>query len=277
MNLYIQVVIYNKKMTESMTLLSLNNQSITKCGDVDIILNIQDNSIETRMDTNLISKLNIEYNVRFVHTPENNSLREIYNKAIDDLKSEDVLLLLDDDTTLPSNYISSLLSYVNNYKENVLFVPKVMVSDKIYSPYVAHSFVSKAIKDIFPGKIKSKNHAFINSGLAIRGKFFIETNFRYPKEVEFYGTDTVFSHAFRKNEVTYILMNLTIVHDVNNHPSNNDANNYANALMKVITFWLGQLHGFSKGIYILYMFFYMLKMTVKFRDVVFLKKFMGLI
>lgn len=263
-------------MSESATLSTLSAQIREKNGGVRIILNIHDNSLFSCANADVFSKLSDSYEIQYVHTPENNTLREIYNNAIENLNQEDILLLLDDDTTLPTNYISSLLCDANVYKNVMVFSPKVIVNEKIYSPYKTYSFFSRPLNDISPGKIRSRRHAFINSGLAIRGKFFISSNFRYPEQVDFYGTDTVFSHFFNSHEKTYVLMNLTIFHDVNNHPENKCAKSYANALSKVIRFWLGYLHGISKVMYILYITFYMLKMTVKFRNMIFIKTLMDL-
>lgn len=264
-------------MIDSITLSTLCQQNIMDNSDKSyIVLNIHDNSEQSCIDTKVISRLQDNYEVRYIHTPENKTLRDIYNDCIGKLQQDDIILLLDDDTDLPSNYITELLYYTTINHDSVLFAPKVIVSGKLYSPYKSYSFISSALKDVKSGEISARNHAFINSGLAIRGRFFIESGFRYPKEVEFYGTDTVFSHAYREYKSTYILMDLIISHDVNNHPDNSNAYNYAGALMKVMKFWLGQLHGFSKIAYLIYMFIYMLKMTIKFRNLIFIKMFMRL-
>lgn len=263
-------------MTESQTLISLVQQSVRLSEDIELKLNIHDNSRVSRLDNQIISSLNDFYDVNYKHTPENKTLREIYNDCIVKLDGHDILLLLDDDTTLPPNYIEELLRYVKNYPDCLLFAPKVIVRGELYSPYKSVSFISRPLGNIKSGKIESFNHSFINSGLAIRGKFFIESRFSYPKGVDFYGTDTVFSHAFRNFSPTYVLMNLQLNHDVNNHPGNRDAYSYASALSKVMKFWLGQLNGVAKIAYVVFMIFYLAKMTIKFRSCAFIKMLIGL-
>lgn len=276
MNIYIQVVIYNKEMVNSATLSSLKKQKNTAIDNTTIILNIHDNSKNSCFDAEVISCLKKCYEVTYVHTPGNTTLRDIYNARIKELQHDDVLLLLDDDTDLPLNYIQVLQANIVEYKNVSLFSPKVMVNGKLYSPYKSYSFISRPLNCIKPGVVEPSNHAFINSGLAICGRFFIESGFRYPEKVDFYGTDTIFSHFFRKRESAYVLMDITIEHDVNNHPGNNNAENYANALSKVMRFWLSQLTGLKKIVYLLYMFLYVLKMTIKFRSFIFIKMYMGL-
>lgn len=277
MNLYIQVVVFNKRMLDSFTLSSLCEQSVKKGGLHKIILNIHDNSPYSCRDLEVLAKLEKFYEVRYVHTPENKTLRDIYNLAIRALQPTDALLLLDDDTALPENYLEVAIKNIAKNPDINVFAPKVMVHGNLYSPYKSYLFISRPLTDITAdAKRSSRHHAFINSGLIIVGRFFINSGFRYPKEVEFYGTDTVFSHEFRKYESEYMLMDLTINHDVNNHPENSSAENYAGALLKVMKFWWGQLHGVSKFGYSLYMFLYVLKISIKFRSLIFIKMIIGL-
>ncbi|EFD5163162.1 glycosyltransferase [Escherichia coli] len=276
MIIYIQVVIYNKEMVNSSTLSSLCAQSNKCVYGQSIILNIHDNTKLPCFDNSVIEKLQKKYKVIYEHTPENRTLRDIYNNRIDNLNADDILLLLDDDSSLPENFIDTLYSDAQKYNSVNLFAPRVIVNDKLYSPYKSYSFISKPLFDLQQGMIPCSNHAFINSGLAIRGRFFIDSGFRYPPSVEFYGTDTVFSHIYRQRQSVYLLMNLDIRHNVNNHPENFDTKRYAGALSKVMQFWYANLHGLSKVVYFLYMLIYMIKLTVKSRSLIFFKMFMGL-
>ncbi|MCQ8931893.1 glycosyltransferase [Escherichia albertii] len=276
MKIYIQVVIYNKEMVNSLTLTSLCSQNNKSSYGQSIILNIHDNSKLSCFDSSVIDKLQEKYKVNYEHTPDNRTLRDIYNNCIDNLNVDDILLLLDDDSWLPENFIDTMYSDIKKYDSVNLFAPRVIVNDKLYSPYKTHSFISRPLFDLQHGIIPCSNHAFINSGLAIRGRFFIETGFRYPPSVEFYGTDTVFSHIYRQRQSVYLLMDLVIKHNVNNHPENCDTKCYAGALSKVMQFWYANLHGLSKIAYFVYMLIYVIKLTLKSRSSIFFKMFMGL-
>ncbi|WP_368221030.1 hypothetical protein [Aeromonas sp. R3-1] len=274
MKMYIQVVIYEKNMRDSLTLQTLLSQRMPIYNEhLNFTLYIDDNSPESKLDEVFLECLRKKYSVSYVHDPTNRTLREIYNERISNLNEEEFLLLLDDDTCLPKAYLADFLRAYGDCKEINLFLPQVQAGGGLYSPYYSYVFFSRKLKKVKVGINSSKHIAAINSGMIIRGAFFIKSGFRYPDIVDFYGTDTVFSHEFSKYENSYFLLDSVLVHDISNHPSNNSVGQYSSILYKVNVFWFRFLkeRPLLLFLYAIYMFFYSVKMAMKFKNFIFIK------
>lgn len=265
------VVVYNTRLENSKTLRSILSQ--VGCDDKSIEITIYDNSSISMFDFSFVDKLKHQFIVKYYHTPENLTLREIYNKEIDILDKADFLILLDDDTSLPNNYFLKMLVAQECHPQIELFVPNIVVKDQIYSPYISYYFVSKPIKNSLKGLCKTKNMSAINSGMMISGAFFNNTGFRYPGYVDFYGTDIVFFDALSSSRDYFCVVDVQVEHEVSNHPSNLDVYNYAGILNKVNFFWIKHLR--KKWMlliaYRIFMILYALKLSIKTKNVIFLK------
>lgn len=271
MDIKILVVIYNTKLSDSATLLSLANQKITH--KINISLVIYDNSARSNFEKVFIEKLTQHFDLVYKHTPQNLSLREIYNGEIKEMNSDDILVILDDDTSLPDNYLDMVAQSIIENPSISLFVPKIFVHGSLYSPHKSFVFLNRKIKKITNGAIYTRNMSAINSGMVIRGAFFKSSGFLYPNFVDFYGTDKVFFDAYASNQRYFYVMNICVDHDVSNHPSNRDINNYASVINKVNVFWLKYLDKkrLLLNAYKLFMLFYALKLSLKNKKIIFLK------
>lgn len=174
------IIIYNKKITESITFNSIKNSDL----NILLIDNSTDNKIQ---DYNL--KYAKENNLNYLSKNKNIGLSKAYNIAIDYFKDKNIshLILFDDDTKVSNEYLELLNNF--SYVEKACYAPLIYNGDKIVNPtYHDDNYLIEYIKtknyntidDIKP-LIKSNKLFAINSGLIIPYKVFDE--FRYDEKI----------------------------------------------------------------------------------------------
>lgn len=271
MNIKIIVVVFNSALEDSETLVSLNEQ--LEGGYISAELIIYDNSSISMYDQKIVTSLQKKYKVCYKHTPQNLTLREIYNQAICSLDSNEYLMFLDDDTRLPKDFFYHAEQNIKNYSAIDLFVPKIFVKGSLYSPHRCYSFIDKKLNKLNSGKNVTRNISAINSGMIIKSSYFKSTNFIYPDFVDYYGTDRVFFDNYAMQREEFCIMDVCVHHDVSNHPGNDNTDEYLKILKKVNDFWLKYLtfQGKSTLPYKIFMLFYLVKMAMKKRNLAFIR------
>ena len=188
------VVLYKIKPFHSPSLLS-----ILGAHDKGIVSNVRelviwDNSPYFQGEEVNLIKNKLRFPVLYRHTPENLSLSVIYNMVAKEIKDEEYLVLLDQDTLLPGEYFQELGTLQE--RGYPLILPRVYCNGKLVSPGKRFFCKGRLLKDISPGVISSKNLLAINSGMAIRGNVFKVV--LYDERLRFYGVDTYFMRQYEK-------------------------------------------------------------------------------
>jgi GT2 family glycosyltransferase len=175
-NLCIVIVIYNNKIEDSVTYKSLTTALDNNlCFNITLI--IYDNSPIAQI---ISDDENTRYEMTYIHDSANPGLSKAYNKGLEIAKNKNIrwLLLLDQDTVLPENYLDAFLKvdFKNLPADVVCLVPKVLAvgREKIIAPiriYYGALFVS--FKKIKPGILSSKITG-INSGTFLSVNFIDE-------------------------------------------------------------------------------------------------------
>ena len=148
MDLLIVIVLYNCDFNNSQT---LNTLLIGETVQDNIKLIIYDNSLNPQR-INFESEISFEY----VHDPRNKGLATAYNYALRDsvLNNAKWILLLDQDSSLPSDFLKCLLKSVRNFSfdESVTaIVPRIFQKSTPISP--AKTFYGGIMRPI---KIRSE-------------------------------------------------------------------------------------------------------------------------
>jgi rhamnosyltransferase len=111
--------------------------------------------------------------------PTNSGVSRAYNQAYECAveQQKSYLLLLDQDTNLPSNFFDALNDANKKYNEGDigLFCPKVINEKSLLSPAKFFLFTSKLLPSIEEGPHLLKGLAIINSGLVISTRLFNAT------------------------------------------------------------------------------------------------------
>jgi len=173
MNLLAVLVIYNCKIEKSDTLNSLvsNYQRNPEIfGDFELI--IYDNS---QAGQNIY--ITIPFKFQYFHDKDNKGLAVAYNyslnKAIEN--SNNWILLLDQDSVLPVDFIDDLSSKVATVCENpavMALVPKMRFKKAIFSPTkVYFGGIVRSLDSQHKGICKTNNVFAIGSGCVVRTSF----------------------------------------------------------------------------------------------------------
>ena len=131
-HILIIIVLYKQKLFESSTYKSLL-KNITDI-NTKIDLYVYDNSPAEFAHENIIDSH--RFNVKYIRNIHNPGISRAYNEGLEYANQLDKkwLLLLDQDSELPTNYLDTFLTYVKKYNTPIVYVPKIMVNDKIISP-----------------------------------------------------------------------------------------------------------------------------------------------
>jgi GT2 family glycosyltransferase len=242
--LLIVIVLYKELLENSETFRSLlvepNNLNFKRR------LLIYDNSPSKRQDLSFLEKYNSIFEIEYISDESNPGISDAYNHALKLACKSNLkwLLLLDQDTKLPKNYIQTFtntLEYSNT--SSVSFIPRVQQEDNglIISPFKINSFgLMKNFPHKISGTIDYKIIA-INSGAFISTSFLSEIggfSKKYPLDMlDFW----LFSTIFLRKKSVYIL-DIDVIHDlsISNFENNVSLNRYISILNSENLF-------FSKG------------------------------
>lgn len=188
------IILYNKKMSESSSILTLINYfiNIEILGDI-IVFNNGPNIIENEYP-NHITLHQILINA---------SLSKIYNKFINKYDAN-YYVFLDDDSSLSHNYLNEL-------KENKadIFLPRIYCKDIEYYP----SIKKFSIQSITSGLTLSQK---------ICKKLVVEYGSVFDERFDLYGIDTAFFYRLNKEHWPYVISHNKIDHDLSHITENNN-------------------------------------------------------
>jgi hypothetical protein len=209
------VVLYEKKIEESNTLLSFVKIKYSYKNKCDLY--IKDNSKTPMLNSaDLTCMGDVFGKIDYVYNNRNDSLSEIYNNAISICRNKyKFVVLFDDDSLFSEKYIDVVLKYTNNpLFFNCLILPIVKLNNRIVSP-AKYCFISgKSLKKIECGLQNSRKIAAINSGMIIPTSYFEKYDFLYDTNLKFYGTDDFFMINYSKNESRLVIMDFEMFHNL---------------------------------------------------------------
>lgn len=265
------VVVYDTDFKESETINSLADLS-TYLGDSKVV--IWDNSTDVQKPSNIQWAYDCFKHVEYIHKPENLPLSVVYNTVIKTHCNDgyDYLILLDQDSKLPTDFFIKLNEAVKAFNDVSLFLPIVISSNQIVSPADIFFFKGKYWKTKKLGLQKAKNKTAINSGMVISFKYLKNRFVGYDERLLFYGTDTYFMKMYAKDNESFCVFNSEVSH----HLAYSDFNNIDGIvkrhpeIVKSILF-LNSDNPVIKVLTLFYLFLFTIKQSFKYRDIRFLK------
>ena len=193
MELTLIMVIYNKRLTDTLTFSSIRDWK-----DVQVIL--CDNS--TRDQGNEV--LAREFGYRYISMQGNQGLAKAYNRARDAIGAgEGVVCLLDDDTRLPADYPDQIRqAHARNHAK--IWLPLVKDRTGYLSPAIVTGYGWKRIvqpEDVdAPGVLLTG----INSGMAVDRK--IMQQYRYDERYFLDFIDHAFLRDMRRKNIPMMVL-----------------------------------------------------------------------
>lgn len=163
---------FNKSITFNTLVESFKNSKLSDQINIFIYDNtpaIEVNHYETINLDNKDSSIHLKY----FTSKKNIGLARAYNFLANEAtkESHEWIVLLDQDTTLPSNFFES---YYNTSENYYLQAPKVFSNNIMVSPAIYKNFRTQTIDDNIKSFLPFDNITCINSGLLINLNFFNE-------------------------------------------------------------------------------------------------------
>lgn len=236
---YAVVVLYNKKIQESITVLNL-----MQLQEDHLHIIVLDNSANDYVINN---KEYFPSNSLVYHSMGSNvGLSRAYNYALSLLKNkseDDIVIWFDDDTPVDYNYFRCLKNKVIDKKYDV-FVPVIYGQDGvIYSPNESGWLKGKYIKSP-EQKIPQNKFNAINSCLAVRLEAY--KGYIYDEGLFMDCVDIKLFDDFRKKGLKFCVLPITIYQNFFQRTDNRDAQKYWNRFRIRIkdTLYYSSLNGF---------------------------------
>ena len=200
MNIIAAIVVYNKKISDSITC-----KNISSMKHVDVSTLIIDNS---DLDIDNLSCC-AQYGFQYLSMHGNKGLSKAYNVAVSYAQNKyDIIVFLDDDTDITEEYFLKLDAAIKQHDNADIFAPIILGQDGvIYSPCIYHFLKNKFIKtkdDYIP---QEKFNA-IASCLAVRMKVF--SDYRFNETLFIDQVDQFFCYEQRQKGRTFVKLDVVI-------------------------------------------------------------------
>ena len=199
-SLEIIIVLYNISLDESESFRALRG---IDSGDRDLSLFVYDNS-EHPQKIKTYDGLHISYR----HDPENSGVSKAYNEGTAHARKhqKNWVLLLDQDTTLPSTLLKRYWEATEKTPELKLFVPVLTLKNgKIFSPCSYRFKRGFHLDTIEKGIHSLQKLSPVNSGMLIDVDTFFEVG-GYNEKVKLDFSDFQFIERFRKQHPDFYVM-----------------------------------------------------------------------
>lgn len=196
--------------------------------------------------------------VFYRHDPRNSGVAKAYNEsflvACD--KQKKWILLLDQDTTLHSDFLKDLSESTANHPTSAVFVPRLRDRHGTVSPLRWSLGRGKRLTSI-PPTLSLRKFRFLNSGLLISTASFKKTG-GYPENIPLYFSDIAFGEKLMKETDHFVVLKTELLHgfSATEHiPLEEALHRYSffceGALAMGRTFgpfWLYYVNGLSRGL-----------------------------
>ncbi len=220
-DLYLCIVVYNKDFTTSPTLQSIKNLDPSIRKWIKRIY-LWDNSAKSLNEEDIrVFQKDTDIEISYFWNGKNNYLSFIYNKTIEKVPENSILVLLDHDSCIGNDYFVKLKKDAERYENINLFLPIIKYNNQVVSPAWQVYFYGQYLKKVTPGLEKSKHKMAINSGMAIRSNYLKNTFRGYNEEIKFYGTDNDFMSQYARDNKYFVLLDTVIEHELNYYENTN--------------------------------------------------------
>lgn len=191
-NVVAVIVVYNKKVEDSITCKNILNSSDNSLGIL-----VVDNSTTDLGNKEYCANKGIEY----ISMDGNKGLSKAYNAAVNACMGKDAIVLFDDDTEVTEDYFDKLDVALNAYPDVDIFAPIIYGQDGvIYSPNEYNFMRSKFIASPDQEVAQEKFNA-IASCLAIRMRVF--DNYRFNEKLFVDQVDQNFFYDQRERNAKF--------------------------------------------------------------------------
>ena len=135
---------------------------------------IQDNSSDSK---DRVRNEQLPENWVYVAAPENPGLSKAYNSAARYAREKSInwIIIADQDTVFPVDYIDKVREAILEDREKLLVPVVKLENGLVLSPAKRMGYFPKMSRTIPSGRLKLRDYAIINSGMAVKTELFEET------------------------------------------------------------------------------------------------------
>jgi GT2 family glycosyltransferase len=151
----------------------------------------------------------------YVHRPANPPLGLTYNDAVRAFLGESMyLLILDQDTRVPSELFAVAAREVGGANEPAIMAPAIRAGGRLVSPSSFWLGWGHYWSEPRFGSQPSRNTVIINSGSFIHRRVFLDQNTWFDERLRLYGIDTDFFIRVARSNPSFLVLPLVIDHDL---------------------------------------------------------------
>lgn len=220
---YIIIVLYGKHLSASSTICSLSDFSGFLQGRCRI--HVWDNSGEASPADDLEKvKQSLSWaEITYQHNQgENVPLSALYNRSIQLLHDDEMMVILDDDSRFDSRLFETADLAIAEHPETDLFLPIVRNGQDIVSPAAMVLFKGHYFQAVQPGIMTCHHRTAINSGMMIRANYMKHAFEGYDERIKFYFTDNDFMSRFTAGHKDFYVLDYEMQHTLNFYAKGED-------------------------------------------------------
>lgn len=265
------IVIYGKRLSESSTISSFTRFSNFLEGRCRIV--VWDNSplpnepeeLEKVRAALPWAKIDYRHN-----QGENIPLSQLYNRSIELLHDDEVMVILDDDSQFDEHFFLEADKAILEHPDEDLFLPIVHNGKDIVSPAVMVLFKGHYLKQVSPGRMECRHRTAINSGMMIRARYLKHGFEGYDERIRFYFTDNDFMSRFTATHSHFFVLDYHLQHRLDFYARGEDFEHKAKRFKELRRSFLILMRRRSLWAYWatqVYMFIYSIKFAIIHRDI----------
>lgn len=211
--LVIIIVLYKQKLKDALPFMG-----ITSCeASNQISWYVYDNSTTPDADAKNY------HNVSYYHDPKNPGVSAAYNRGANYARSvsRSWLLLFDQDTEVPENFLFNLQLQISTFTPSQLYSLRLFSAGALLSPCGYRFKRGYSLNNIEVGQNSIRNISFLNSGLLLSIELFYKAG-QFDESVPLYFSDFVFVNRLRKVTDSFVLLPIDLKHSLSSNNMSNE-------------------------------------------------------
>lgn len=203
------VVLFRKRMNESLSLRSLSTQTIPAYQKMDVM--VYDNSSQSDWRTNCEG--NPIFNWTYIPDRSNPGVSKAYNQGFEVARRQHKqrLLLLDQDTLFPAGTLSAYAAAITKYNNPPLLAPILKSHNKIYSPCRQVCNWCFSLPSVTTGEVPVSGKSLLNSGMCIHLDAFEKAG-GFDERIPLDFADHDFMKRYRTHFNSFVLLDVICSH-----------------------------------------------------------------
>lgn len=143
---------------------------------------------------------------------QNIPLSTLYNRTIQLLRLDEILVILDDDSLFDSRLFQEADRSIAEHPDVDLFLPVVYNGHDIVSPAAMRLFKGHYLHNVQSGLMSTRHRTAINSGMMIRARYLKNDFEGYDERIRFYFTDNDFMSRYRASHSHFYVIDYQLRH-----------------------------------------------------------------